>query len=261
MFRYFYPRLSQSKDLLPAIRARLVAAAAHHSLPIDLSLDLLPIVEDGLFGYELLPSRETHTYLTIGSDDGGAPVLCRSLYCAAAPSALRLATVNGRILSASELQAWHGIQRRVTHFRDWGAAAEAAWAEVMALFPATPRRSIEVHDDLQQKLDDGLAMAHSHLRPWDPFIDFCGVPGEAQYGFALTGCDGQHGQLAARQPGRWTLRWESPEGKLSEEWAAVSPAFDAAGAWACAAIPAGEDGIPAALLAPAGPSTSSRQPR
>ena len=45
-----YPRLSQAKDLLPKIRAHLIDAASRHSLPAGFSLDLVPIVEDGLVG-------------------------------------------------------------------------------------------------------------------------------------------------------------------------------------------------------------------
>src|SRR4029453_15157642 len=75
MPRFFRPRISQAKDLFPIIRAHLAAAAALHSLPAGLSLDLLPIVEDGLAGYEILPNRSSHTYLTIGWDERGKAVL------------------------------------------------------------------------------------------------------------------------------------------------------------------------------------------
>ncbi len=86
----FCPRLAQAANLLPGLRAHLVAAASRHMLPDGFSFDLLPIVEDGVFGYEFLPQRQTHTYLTVGCDSGGRPVLRKSLYCAEAPSALRL---------------------------------------------------------------------------------------------------------------------------------------------------------------------------
>ncbi len=66
MLPIYCPRLSEAKTLLPTLRAQLVAASPRYSLPVDTSLDLLPIVEDGLFGYELVPDRNTHTYLTIG---------------------------------------------------------------------------------------------------------------------------------------------------------------------------------------------------
>ena len=71
----FCPRLSLAAKLLPRLRAHLVAAASRHMLPDGFSFDLLPIVDDGVFGYELLPQRETHTYLTLGCDSGDRAVL------------------------------------------------------------------------------------------------------------------------------------------------------------------------------------------
>ena len=161
------------------------------------------------FGYELLPQRETHTYLTIGCDSGGRPVLRKSLYCAEAPCALRLATINGRALTPSELDAWHRIQSRDFSFPDWPSAAEVAWRDFEALFPDGPRRPVRFHDARHSCLDEALAMAHAFLAAWDPRIDFCGVPDEAQYGIALTGANGESGQLTARTAGHWTLRWDA----------------------------------------------------
>ena len=62
--------------------------------------------------------------------------------------------------------------------------------------------------------------AHEHLVDWDPCIDFCGVPDEAQYGFALTHANGGRGLLASRQPGHWALWFQSPYAALNEEWSA-----------------------------------------
>jgi hypothetical protein len=261
MFKSFCPRLSRAKDLLPVIRGELVCAATHRSLPLNLSIDLLPIVEDGLFGYEVLPSLETQMYLTIGCNDRGEPMLRRSLYCAAVPSALRLATVNGRFLSQSELDAWHRIEQHDAGFVDWTAAAEATWDDVVTLFPGTLRRSVEFHDGPHRCLDDALAIAHSHLEAWDPMIDFCGVPDEAQYGLALIGADGEHGQLSARSQARWMLRWDSPTGALSEEWAAPAADFGRRAPWARAAMRMGADGVHAAPLTPSGAGATPRAPR
>ncbi|HET7096434.1 MAG TPA: hypothetical protein VFJ68_03530, partial [Casimicrobiaceae bacterium] len=80
MSNVFRPRISQAKDLFPIVRAHLAAAAALHSLPAGLSFDLLPIVEDGIAGYEILPNRATHTYLTIGWERRGKPVVRESSY-------------------------------------------------------------------------------------------------------------------------------------------------------------------------------------
>jgi hypothetical protein len=94
------PRLSQAKDLLPLIHGRLIEAACRYGIAI--ALDLCPIVKDGLFGYELIPECDTHTYLIIGCDTEGRPVVRKTSYGCGAPDALRLAAVNGRLLSRSE---------------------------------------------------------------------------------------------------------------------------------------------------------------
>lgn len=236
----FSPRLSQATNLLPLLRAHLAAAASRHPLPEGFSLELLPIVDDGVFGYELLPQRQTHTYLTIGCDSGGMPVLRRSQYCAEAPSALRLATVNGRALTQRELEAWHRIQSRDFSFPDWISAAETAWRDFAALFPDSPRRPVEIHDARHRCLDEALAIAHSFLAAWDPAVDFCGVPDEAQYGIALEGAGGETGQLSARSAGHWTLRWNAPGRALHEHWAAAAWEEENGHAWACAGVALGD---------------------
>ena len=105
MSRSFCPRLSEAQHLLPLLRSHLVAAASGYPLPTGLALDLLPIVEDGLFGYELVPDRKTHTYLTIGCNAQGEPVLRKTLYGAGTPNALQLVAANGHILSRRERAA------------------------------------------------------------------------------------------------------------------------------------------------------------
>jgi hypothetical protein len=102
MSELFCPRLSEAMHFLPLLRKHLVAAACRYALPLGLTIDLLPIVGDGLFGYELLPDRDTHTYETIGCNALGGPVLRKTLYGVGAPNALQLVAVNGRILSRSE---------------------------------------------------------------------------------------------------------------------------------------------------------------
>jgi len=255
----FCPRLSEARNLFPLLRAHLVAAASHHLLPASLSLDLLPIVDEGVYGYEFLPNREAHTYLTMGCNEGGRLVLRKNLYCAEAPSALRLAAVNGRVLSRSELDAWHRIQPRDFFFPDWTSAAQAAWDELADLFPDGPRRPVAIHDAPHQSLDEALAIAHSHLSEWDPLIEFCGVPDEAQYGFALTGAEGQFGHLVLRTPGTWTLRWESAGTALYRQWSAASTENDFAGAWASASMTVDETPIPRTHFVPAISGATSRQ--
>jgi hypothetical protein len=228
----FYPRLSEARTLLPVLRAQLVAAATRHSLPGSLGLELLPIVEDGLFGYEILPSRDAHTYLTIGRNDRGVPTLRRSLYCVEAPSELRLATVNGRLLSQRELDAWHLIRTRDESFPDWAAAAHALWTALSELYPEAPRHPMAFHDTPHADLDAALTVASAHLAGRDPAIAFCGVPDEAKYGFGLRHANGEGGHLVGWPPGRWKLRWEGAGGTLTAEWPAASVDAVAGTAWA-----------------------------
>ena len=105
MSRSFCPQLSEAQHLLPLLRSHLIATASGYPLPTGLALDLLPIVEDGLFGYELVPDRKTHTYVTIGCNAQGEPVLRQTLYGVGAPNALQLVAANGHILSRSERAA------------------------------------------------------------------------------------------------------------------------------------------------------------
>ena len=227
-----WPRISQAKDLLRNIREHLAAAAARHSLPAGLSLELLPIVEDGLVGYEFLPNQATNSYLTIGCDDRGVPVLRQRKYRADSTGGLRVAAANGRKLAPKAATPGHNLRRRDAILPDWPSTAEAAWIELAALFPQQPRRCIDVDETSQHALDEALEIAHGHLSEWDPCIDFCGVPDEAQYGFALTHANGGRGLLASRQPGHWALWFQCPYAAISEEWSILSPANGGSAAWA-----------------------------
>ncbi|MEO8306049.1 MAG: hypothetical protein ABI724_18210 [Betaproteobacteria bacterium] len=234
-----YPRLSQARGLLVLLRAHLGRAAFHYSLPANLTLDLLPIVEDGLFGYEILPDLDTRTYLTIGVDANDAPVMRKCLYCATSPSALRVATIDGRTLSQQQLDAWSGIEQRDTAYDDWAAAAAATWAALASVFPDRPRHPIRIHDTAHSAFDETLATTQACLGDCDPWIDFCGIPDEAQYGFVLKGDRGEHGHLILRSRGSWELRWVTLRAAVViEEWPAIPP-FDASGIWASAGEPAG----------------------
>jgi hypothetical protein len=227
-----WPRISQAKDLLPVIREHLIAAAAYHSLPAGLSIDLLPIVEDGLVGYEFLPNQATNSYLTIGCDDRGVPVLRQRKYRAESSKGLRVAAVNGRTLTPKASSAGHNMRRRDAILPDWPSTARAAWIELATLFPQQPRHCIDIDEASQHALDEALDVAHAHLQDWDPSIDFCGVPDEAQYGFALTHANGGRGLLASRQPGQWALWFQCPYAAVNEEWSVLSPENGSPSAWA-----------------------------
>jgi hypothetical protein len=228
--RSLRPRLSEARQLLPLIRRHLSAAASRR--PLATTLDLVPIVEDGLFGYELVPERETHTYPILGRNAQGEPVLRKTSYGVGAPDALKLVAVNGRLLSRSERAARYTAQRRDFLFPDWLAAAEAAWEQLLILFPDLPRRTPILRENIHRHFDKALSVAHSHLLRWDPFIQFFGVPDEAQMGFELTGAVGEHGELTFRQPDLWTLRWSAPPEVINETWSLAlydpGPAHDEA---------------------------------
>jgi hypothetical protein len=212
---------------LPLLRSELVAAASCYPLAAGLALDLLPIVDDGLFGYELVPDRATHTYVTIGRNAQGEPVVRKTLYGTGAPNALKLVAVNGHILSRTERAARYSTQQRDSHFSDWSAAAESAWAHLLLLFPERPRRPIAVREHVHRCLDEALSIAHSHLAYWNPHIQFCGLPNEAQLGFALKGANGEHGELVFQRPDIWMLRWKAPPEAVYESWSVALPDTDA----------------------------------
>jgi hypothetical protein len=223
----YCPRLSEAKTLLPLLRAQLIAAAPRYSLPNNISLDLLPIVEDGLFGYELVPDRNTHTYLTIGWYETGKPVLRRTLCCVDAPSTLRLAALNGKSVSRSNFGSRNCPQQRDARFAETADAVDAGLSQLVALFPEQPRKTVEFQVNMHRYLDEALVTAHAYLARWNPFIEFFGLPDEAQFGFALKGLHGECGELVSRRPDMWVLRWKSPEAVIYEEWAVMLPELDA----------------------------------
>jgi hypothetical protein len=217
------PRLSEAAALLPRLRERVAAMAAAHPLPKGMSFELVPIVEDGAFGYELVPDRRTNTYLMIGRDAAGAPLLRRTLYDPRSPSALALAAVDGRRLSRQEREARFTAQRRDSRFETWSDAVEAAWAQFGAMFPGRPRQPATLSDARNRSLEEALAIALGYLERWDPCIAFCGLPDEAEQGFALKGADGAHGELIFQRPDIWMLRWKAPPDAVYESWSVVLP--------------------------------------
>jgi hypothetical protein len=214
--RSFYPRLSTATQLLPLIRRHLFAAASRR--PLATALHLVPIVEDGMFGYELIPDRETHSYPILGCNAEGEPALRKTSYGVGTPDALQLVAVNGRLLSRSERAARYTAQRREFLFPDWLAAAEAAWEQFLVLFPDLPRRTPILRENMHRNFDKVLSVAYSHLLRWDPFIQFFGLPDEAQMGFRLIGAGGEQGELTFQQPDIWTLHWSAPPEVINETW-------------------------------------------
>jgi hypothetical protein len=228
---YFCPRLSEAKTFLPLLRAELLAVAPRYTLPVTLSpVDLLPIVEDGLFGYELIPDRRVPTYLAIGRDKTGRAVLRRSLYPSESPSALRLVTINGKSLVRERISPRGRVEERDDRFPEIFDAVESALGQLAMLFPEKPRKPIELHAEVHRYLDDALATAHAYLLEWNPRVEFCGLPDEAQFGFRLTGDHGERGELVSQRPDMWVLRWKSAARDICEEWSVMLPPPDALGA-------------------------------
>jgi hypothetical protein len=189
--------------------------------PLATTLDVVPIVEDGLFGYELVPNRETHSYLIIGCNTRGEPVLRKTSYRTGSPPPVRLVAIRGRLLSRTERTGRSAVRNHVPshdyRFTDWRAAAEAAWAQLLIDFPDRPRRRpVQCAD--RCCFEQALAIAHMHLARWDPLIEFFGLPNGAQLGFVLTGSNGEWGQLSFSQPNSWTLHWNASSKTLRECW-------------------------------------------
>jgi hypothetical protein len=216
--RFFCPRLSEATHLLPLIRGHLVTVASE--CPLGTALDLVPIAEDGLFGYELIPDREAHTYLILACDAQGKVVLRRTSYSYGAPDALQLAAVNGHVLSRSERAARYTIQRRDSAFPDWHAAAEAVCGQLCMLFPDWTGQTLLLRGNARH-LEEALRVALSHLKRWDPFIQFFGLPNEAQLGFVLTGSSGEQGELRFQLPNIWTMHWNARTEVVDESWSTV----------------------------------------
>lgn len=229
MLEGFHPRLSEAKTLLPLLRTQIAAGAPRHALPAGLALDLLPITTDGLFGYELVPDRHSHTVLTLGCTATREFVLRRTSYSADAFGAPRLATVGGRGVARRNFTGRHVARQSDAVFSDWPQAIDAAWAQLADLFPRQPRQCATLQWNAHRYFDAALALAHAHLSRWDPFILLFGLHDEAEQGFQLRGAEGASGTLISRRPDMWVLRWKSPEATLNEEWAVALPDQDAAG--------------------------------
>ena len=129
---------------------------------------------------------------------------------------------------AVERAARYSTQQRDSHFADWPAAAEAAWVQLLFTFSGAARQPVAVREHMHRCLDEAMSIAQSHLTPWNPFIEFCGLPNEAQHGFALKGAKGEQGELVFQRPDIWMLRWKAPPQAVYESWSVVLPDPDAA---------------------------------
>jgi hypothetical protein len=223
-----YPRLSEAIEFLPRLRRELAVGAAHPPPRVGLAVELVPICEEGLFGYEVAPDRETHTYIIVGRNTGGEATLRRTVYGARPRNGLQLAAVDGYVVAQRACRPLPGILTRDVGFDDWAPAVEAAWCQL--LFPGGLRRPALVREQANGCLDEALSVAYSYLAAWDPFIMFCGLPSEAEQGFRLFGAHaGEHGELIFQRPDIWVLRWKTPPRAVYESWSITLPDTDACG--------------------------------
>ena len=97
---------------------------------------------------------------------------------------------------------------------------------LVTLFSGSARKPIKLRTEVHRYLDEALAVAHEHLRDWNPRIQFCGLPNEAQLGYKLTDDHDGQGKLLSQRPDMWVLRWKSPLRDVYEEWAVTLPPPD-----------------------------------
>jgi hypothetical protein len=213
-------RLSEATAILPHVRSHLVAAANGPAQATAVEVLLLPICEDGLLGYELVPDRETHTYVILGRNPQGEPVLRTTSYGSRRAGRAELVTVNGHLLSRAQRASRYSVQPRDYLLPDWTTAAEAALTQLRALFDDRPGLAF-ASPEKSRGFEHALSIAHSRLSRWDPIIRFFGIPNEADLGFALLGGNGEEGTLAFRPPDVWTLRWNAPPDAINESWSVV----------------------------------------
>ena len=215
-----FPRLSEASSFLPSLRAQLAHAATIHLYPIALRVELRPIVEDGLFGFELDSDAAAETYVLIGRTARGEPVVRSSRYRGDART-IRLATRDGVILPPMQahLQKPTYEEHRCA---SWQIAAEYAWTALSRAFPGNRVHQVIVNTTMQRSLEGALSIAHSHVAKWDPFVHFYGLPDEAQHGFRLSSAiPGEHGELIFQRPDIWMLRWKAPPEAVYESWSIV----------------------------------------
>jgi hypothetical protein len=108
-------------------------------------------------------------------------------------------------------------------FPDWPSAARFACTELETLYPGAPRRPPRLNPGQNASLEQALLAAATWLAQWNPIIHFCGLPNEEQFGYALYGAGGGHGELVFRHPDKWTLHWKSNGEVVRETWSVAAP--------------------------------------
>ncbi|MDQ6620971.1 MAG: hypothetical protein M3Z31_14975 [Pseudomonadota bacterium] len=157
----------------------------------------------------------------IGMTRQGMPVVRTSFYSVDAPGVLKLATSDGATVQAATRRG--RSQQRETCFDGWDSAADAAWMALGRTFPGHSWRGAVLQTAEQRCLEIALSTTYSYVARWDPFVRFCGVPGEATQGFVLSGEDNEHGELIFQRPDIWMLRWKAPPDAVYESWSVALP--------------------------------------
>ena len=223
----YCPRLSEAGELLPLLRTHIFVAASNNPRAAGSLLDLVPILDEGLFGCELISSGDTDTCFTLGCKHNRRPVV-REVRYRVSPSALRLATLDGQTVGCRELRFQLRQRQRDREFPDWSSAAAFALTTIGALFGDRPPHPPILAPGALHSLEWALNFANVRLARWDPFIHFFGLPNEAQLGYGLQGDGDEHGQLVFCHPDVWTLRWKSSREAVDEKWSLIPPVLDVA---------------------------------
>ena len=212
-----WPRLSVATAILPRIRHELVVQAAALDGTQGREIALCPIVEDGLFGYELVPSVMTLPFLIMGCAEDGIPRLRRTLFDPTRDSGLRLAALHGRALRGTRPRMPKRPRQDEALYADWPTAAAYAWKDLSGAVSGD-RTTWDASMAECRSLENALAIASLHLAEWDPGIDFWGLSNQAELGLPLRGMGGESGTLTRKGPDIWVLSWVTKQTVVTREW-------------------------------------------
>ena len=217
MLEAFCPRISEASELLPLVRSHVIVAAAHNPKAASHLADLIPILDEGLFGYELIAAGDSDTCLTLGCKHNRRPVV-REVCYRVPHGILRLAASDGRRFNHRDRRPRFRVRTHDHEYPDWSSAAAFALTTMAARFPIQTAPMPPLALGALHSLEFALNIANAKLAHWDPFIHFFGLPNEAQLGYGLNAAGDGRGQLAFCLPNAWTLRWRSDQGAIDENW-------------------------------------------
>ncbi len=215
-----WPRLSVASALLPLVRRALVEdERAPRGDPAP-EIDMAPIVEDDLFGYELAPRAFDQPVVVVGCTEDGIARVRRTEFDAL-EAGLRLATLHGHAVDAERPRVRRNPRQQEALYADWPTAAAEVWAAFASAPRGDPARWLETMDACRS-LENALTIANLHLAEWDPVVEFFGVPHQSEYGVPLRGANGETGNLTLHRPDLWLLYWCAPQRIVQREWSRFS---------------------------------------